>query len=168
MQKEILNNIKNDYIELTQDDNWDYDNYYREAQIYGKIIAKYSNGLIKETNKLWFYLTNMLASNYEKIFNKQLDNIAKDSIVCVYIDIENSNIVTCVTLDKQPDFEEANKILRGNRHINDYQDRYYNIRYKFFKLCIELGEEEAINNLLKEENINTYEEIEDCYLKKCK
>ncbi len=165
MNKEILDNMQKDYIEImNRDENWDVDNCYREASVYSKLMDKYGKGLIKETNKLWFFLNNMQIAKYEEIFATKIDGDDKTKIVSVYIDIENSSKVICIPLEEQVKFEEEHNIIRGKRSIHDYWDRYYNIRYEFFKTCIETTEENAVKKLLEEEQIRIYEDIEQTYL----
>ena len=165
MNKEILDSMKKDYIEImNQDENWDVDNCYREAYVYGKLMDKYGTCLIKETNNLWFFLNDMQIAKYEEIFATKIDGYDKNKIASVYIDIENSSKVLCIPLEEQVKFEEENNIIRGKRSIRDYWDRYYNIRYEFFKLCIENNAAYAVKKLLEEEQIRIYEDIEETYL----
>ena len=169
MDKEILNNIKNDYAEFwNEDEIWNIDNCYREAHIYGKLIDKYGNGLIKNTNNLWVWLLETDINNYERLFKTSLEETDKNKIINVYVDLENSNIVTCVTLEDKDHFEETHNVLKGKRTIIDFNDRYFNLRYEFFKLSLNYEQKDVVKKLLEEEYIRTYEEIEELYLSRNK
>lgn len=127
------------------------DDYYRQSHIFGEIINKYSTGLIEQTNNIWFWFFNVPVSKYEEIFRTSLDGNAKDSIIAVYIDLENSKRVITIPIDKQDDFESTNNVIRGKRSIFDSADRYYNARYEFFNLCINEDQDLAVKMMLQEE-----------------
>ena len=95
MDKEILEQIKNEYNELYKISIGDFeeikeleqnplvqrykylldlkasfdrvDNYYKKSYIFEKIINKYGNGKIDVTNNLWFWFFDVSISQYEKI-----------------------------------------------------------------------------------------------------
>ncbi len=180
MNKEILNQIKQEYQEMAKISKGDFseiteleknpivqrykhlmriketcygrDSDYEESYIFNEIINKFGNGIIKETNKIWFYFLNMPLSKYEEIFNKSLGGMNRDSIVSVYLNLENAKEVIAIPLEKKTDFESKNIVVRGKQSIDDPSDRYYNKRYNFFKLCITEGQDLAIKRMLEKES----------------
>lgn len=138
-----LLDIKNSYF-ITDSNN-------NQSHIFGEIINKYSTGLIEQTNNIWFWFLNMPVGKYEEIFSTSLSKTDKDSIIAVYMDLENSKKVITIPIDKQDDFESANYVIRGNRSIVDSGDRYYNARYEFFKLCVSGDQNLAVKMMLEEE-----------------
>lgn len=136
------------------------DNYYRESHIFSEIINKYSNGLIEQTNNIWFWFCDISIKEYEKMFSTSLDNDDKDSIIAVYIDLENSKRVATIPINKQVEFESTNNVIRGKRTIIDSADRYYNARYEFFNACVNKGEKPAVEMMVQEE-LSRSKEIEE-------
>ncbi len=128
------------------------DDCYKQAHIVGEIIDKYGRGLIEPTNNLWFWFLDCSVSQYEKMFKTISKETDKDRIVCIYLDIENSKKVIAIPIEEQDTFESVNKVIRGKRTILDANDRYFNTRYKYFNLCINKGQEIAIETMLCEEN----------------
>lgn len=86
------------------------------------------------------------------MFSDLLDESDKDSIISVYVDLENSKRVITISIDKQDDFELANYVIRGNRSIVDPEDRYYNARYEFFNLSVSGDQNLAVKKVLQEES----------------
>ena len=70
------------------------DDCYIQAHIMGEIINKYGNGLMEPTNKLWFWFFDVTVGQYEKMFEKELEETDKDRMVCVYLDLENQAKLT--------------------------------------------------------------------------
>lgn len=151
MQKDILAKIKQDYTDMCKIISSDFliDNYYRQADIFCEIINKYSNGLIKQTNNIWFWFFNMKVREYEEMFSTSLDKADKDSTIAVYFDLENSTKVITIPIDEQIDFESNNNVIRGKRTIDDPVDRYYNARYEFFNLCVNKEQDLAVKVMLQ-------------------
>lgn len=179
MNKETLEQIKKDYTDMDKISRGDFseiieleknpivqrynylldikksysgtNDYYRESHIFGEIINKYSNGLIEQTNNIWFWFCNMSIKEYEKMFGTSLDNDDKDSTIAVYIDLENSKKVTTIPINKQLEFESTNNVIRGKRTIIDSTDRYYNARYEFFNACVNEGQDLAVKMMIQKE-----------------
>ncbi len=128
------------------------DDCYIQAHIMGEIINKYGNGLMEPTNKLWFWFFDVTVGQYEKMFEKELEETDKDRMVCVYLDLENAQRVMVIPIEEQDAFEAINKVIRGKRSIFNAHDRYFNTRYEYFNLCISEGQDVAIKTLLSEED----------------
>jgi len=179
MNKEILEKIKQDYIDMDKISKGDFseiteleknpiiqrykylldikksyygiDDDYRQFHSLGEIINRYGNGLIAQTNNIWFWFSDMPIRKYEEMFSTSLDKTDKDSIIAVYIDLENSKRVIPIPIDKQIDFESTNNVIRGKRTIIDPADRYYSARCEFFNLCVNEGQNPAVKMVLQEE-----------------
>lgn len=188
MDREILIKIKQDYTNMVKISGGDFseiaklennpivqrykhllrikesyygaDDYYRQANFFSEIIHKYSNGLIKQTNNIWFWFFDVSVRTYEEIFSTTLDMMDKDRIVAVYRDLENSTRVITIPIENQGEFESNNNVIRGKRTIIDSEDRYYNTKYEFFNLCINGDQDLAVNRMLQEE-LSRAKEIEE-------
>ncbi len=125
------------------------DNCYKD--VISKLIKKYGSGALDETNHIWFWAIDLSIKRYEEIFGKPYYDEDKEHMVSVYFDLEDATRTVTIPLSEQATFEQENKVVRGKRFINDFQDRYYNTRYKFFDLCIKKGQDEAIKAMLEEE-----------------
>lgn len=91
------------------------------------------------------------------MFSVSLDKADKDSIIAVYIDLENSKKVITIPIDNKVDFESTNNVIKGKRTIIDSADRYYNARYEFFSLCVNKGQNQALEMMLHEELLRAKE-----------
>lgn len=185
MDKETLKQLKQDYNDITKIATGDLKeleeleknpavkrykhllnikdlvNTKDESELFGEIINKYGNGLIKSTNNLWFWYLDISASDYEKTFNKPLENIPKDQIVSVYVDIENSTKIIAIPFAEKATFEAQNKVIRGKRTIADPEDRYYNTKFSFFTNCLQKDQKRATQTMLEEENRRLEETIKN-------
>ncbi len=125
------------------------DNCYKD--VISKLIKKFGSGALEQTNHIWFWAIDLSVQRYEEIFGSSYYDEDKERMVSVYMDLEDATRRITIPLSEQPTFEQENRVVRGKRFINDFQDRYYNTRYKFFDLCIEKGQDEAIKAMLEEE-----------------
>lgn len=116
-----------------------------ERCIVGKIISKYGYGSIKETNGIWCYLFEAPAGRIRGI---PVDSADPDQIMVVYQDLEDAKKLIAVSKEEQKEFEDNHTVVYGNQNIVSYGDRYYNTRHRFFKECIDNGQEEAIKKLI--------------------
>ena len=114
----------------------------------GYILDKYGRNNIEKTNEIWFLLYEVPAKTYKKWNQKSQLEIDDDKIVLVYKDIENSSKTIFINKDEQEEFEMTHTIIEGNLKINDPIDRYYNARHEFFNLCINEGQEVAVQRTL--------------------
>lgn len=108
---------------------------YGKNHITSKIIEKYGNGLIKDSNNIWCYLYHTFDRDHSKT-------------IVVYQDLENSTKYMTIDVDKQDEFEATHNVVYGNLDIRDYNDRYYNIKHQFFEDCINDGQEIAVQKVL--------------------
>ena len=122
-----------------------------------EIIDKYGNGFISDTNDLWFWYMDAPAFQYEIQISSK--DVTSDSIASVYINMENSKKFVAILKEEQKDFEKCHKVVRGNRNIIDGQDRYYNTRFEYFRLCIN-GDQEAATKAMMQEEIARALEVE--------
>lgn len=127
---------------------------YGKRCIVGKIIDKYGHGLINESNDIWCLLFESEAQRLKEIPLIWLDKVDDKKIVVVYRDIENSSRMVAVSKDNQEEFEKTHNVVFGNSQINDYADRYYNTRHKFFEDCITDGQTTAVQKILSRSKSN--------------
>ena len=165
MKKEILEMIKKDYSDMKKIANGDYSEIleleknpvveryrylvslkeskdlkeYGEKCIVSKIMDKYGHGAIKETNDIWCFLFEA-AENYSK---GNEENIT----MAVYRNIEDGSKIIAISKGSREEFEETHNVVFGKSQIEDYSDRYNNVKYEFFNDCITDGQEVAVKKL---------------------
>ena len=125
------------------------------------IVNDYGNGFLDKTNNIWFWFLELGAKNYEEKFREQLDILDKDSIIEVYLDLENAKRKKIIIREDQDSFEQNNKVIRGKRNIYDGEKRYDDVRSEFFSLCLNYNQEFAIQTILKEEENRALEVIKE-------
>ena len=182
MQKELYDQIQKDYSDYKRMVNKDYEeleelennpivkrykyllqlkddiartNFYdgKNPDFICEVINRYGKGLITETLNIWAWFLNISVGKYEEIFKKTLEGMDKDGMISVYIDIENSKVVKVIPLEQKDTFEKENRVVKGNMSIYDASDRYYNTRYKFFKLYVNEGEDIAVKTIIEQEKV---------------
>ena len=158
MEKEVLDLIKEKYHDMKKISNGDYSELEelennpivkrylylnslkesrelkenKESEIIDNIMKEYGYGEIKENNNIWCYL-----------YTSEEDNYA------VYKNVEDGSKLAVINSDEIGKFESKNIIVYGNLEILDFYDRYYNLRYDYFKDCIDYNQYVAVKKLLK-------------------
>ena len=123
-----------------------------KSNIIHEIINMYSYGAIRKTNNILYPYLEITVKEYEEIYNCKLDKKCKDSIIVIYLDIENSKKQVIIDLTDKENFEANNKIVKGDESIPNFIDRYYNLKYEFFKLCLYYDQDLALKQIMGKEN----------------
>ena len=115
-----------------------------------RIMDNYAYGLINDTNDIWvYYFEKAVGILKERGFSSiPLDGYDDDQVLVIYKDLENGERLIAIREEEQKEFESTHKVTYGKESIYDSQDRYFNIRYQFFKSVIEENQEEAVKRVL--------------------
>lgn len=122
--------------------------FQNKDSITGYILSKYGQGKIEETNGVWCLIYEIPVHDYEERFNEPLNELDKDSIVLVYLDVENNQKRIVIKKDEQESFEMNHDVVVGKLSIHDELDRYYNVRHEFFDSCLKDGQGFAVQKIL--------------------
>lgn len=107
--------------------------------------------IIEETNNIYVYMFENTIKRLEKIFNMPIIELEenKNKKAVYYVDLENASKYVFISKEKQEEFEATNNVVFGDENIYDAVDRYHNLRRKFFDLCIDQEQEEAVKLVLQ-------------------
>ena len=105
---------------------------------------KYTQGIIQETNQIWFLIGVYDSEEYQEAFNDKSEN---KNDVLVYINLENEKMHIGIGLDEREEFESSHNVIVTNRQYAWHD--YYKTREAFFMSCINEGQEVAIKKVLK-------------------
>ena len=176
MENEILEKIRKEYKDITEAINSNFreisrleDNQFVKRYNYLKslkakasfgefsndknvldyCLEEYGYGKPRETNEIWLFMFECSIEKYEKMFKVRLLEEDKNKMVAYYTDIENKSKHAVVAKEKQEEFESTHRVVTGKLSIYDCCDRYYNLRREFFASCLEEGQEQAVQKILK-------------------
>ena len=122
--------------------------FRNENDITGYLLSKYGQGVIQETNHIWFFIYELSLQKYEEFFHSSFKEGDRDSTVLVYFDLENSQKYIAINKEKQKDFESTHQVIVGKSSIEDGFDRYYNARHEFFDLCLKDEQDVVVQKIL--------------------
>lgn len=106
-------------------------------------LNKYTQGVIQETNDIWFLFGKYTSEEYISTF-ATTPSIKDDFLL--YINLENEKMHKCIIPSKQLEFESEHTVIKTNKN-NNWQG-YYKIRNKFFIDCLREGEDKAYQKVL--------------------
>ena len=111
-------------------------------------LGKYTQGVIQETNDIWFLFGKYTKEEYLNTFDTTT-NVEDDFLL--YINLENEKMHNCIAPSKQLDFESEHTVIKTNKK-NDWQE-YYKVRDRFFVDCLKEGESVAYQKVLTKTNV---------------
>lgn len=110
-------------------------------------LGKYTQGIIQETNDIWFLIGKYTLEEYLDTFGTTPS--VKDNFL-LYVNLENEKMHNCIKPEKQLDFESEHTVIKTNKR-NDWHG-YYKMRNKFFVDCVKEGETTAYQKVLTKTN----------------
>lgn len=110
-------------------------------------LGKYTQGVIQETNDIWFLIGKYTLEEYLDTFGTTPS--IKDNFL-LYVNLENEKMHNCIMPSSQLDFESEHTVIKTNKK-NDWQG-YYKMRNKFFVDCVKEGETTAYQKVLTKTN----------------
>lgn len=175
MEKELLTEIKNHYLdlkkrketklkemqeitELEQDDKVKRYMKLCEGQNRDIFLLELSDDALMErsfykvsykitkTNDIYFCFGYFSCHSYDSEMIKVPDGDPRADCK-IYQNLENDTIYKTIELKKCPEFEQNHKIIYS-KSLNNYDREYYLLQQEFIKACLEEGQEKAIERIL--------------------
>ena len=102
---------------------------------------------LEKANDIWVFMCELPYATCTIRFKAALDEKYINQNIAVYRNIE-SRMLRFVARENKKEFESKHKVIYGNPNIFDYNDRYNNARFNFFKYMISDGQEKAVEKIL--------------------
>ena len=102
---------------------------------------------LEETNDIWIFMCELPYESCVLRFKAVLDKKYINQNIAVYRNIE-SRMLKFVTEEDKKEFESKHIVIEGNLDISDFNDRYNNARFTFFKSMIDDSQEKAVEKIL--------------------
>ena len=102
---------------------------------------------LEKANDIWVFMCELPYATCIIRFKAVLDEKYINQNIAVYRNIE-SRMLRFVAEEDKKKFESKHRVIEGNPDISDFNDRYNNARFNFFKSMINDGQEKAVEKIL--------------------